>query len=371
MTIFKVSNIVSAQAVEPAALLTSNDWDARVSGDNALDATRLTLACLVVLGHSYFLIDNSVERDPLHLLTGGQVYTGHLAVIMFFSISGFLVTRSRLTSRSIWSYLAKRVARIAPGFFMAAIIGFGIVGPLFSTDVASYFNSHNWKQVVLDTLALRQAGVASFEGNIVGLVHGTLWSIRPEFDCYLITAALGGLILIWRAWIVYLAVVLITVLMIANHSAFPDLNYGLARLLISSPHQWPSVFPFFFVGSALYVFRHRVPLSPWLAFASAIAVVGSAFAGGLWWALLFAGTYLALYFSLSGAASPRVFGQRADLSYGVYLYGWMIQQALLNLSGQSLQPLQLTLLALLLTLPVAYVSWHFIERPALAMIRRR
>jgi hypothetical protein len=39
---------------------------------------------MVVLEHSYFLIDNRVERDPLNLLTSGQTNLRALAVAMFY-----------------------------------------------------------------------------------------------------------------------------------------------------------------------------------------------------------------------------------------------------------------------------------------------
>jgi peptidoglycan/LPS O-acetylase OafA/YrhL len=85
---------------------------------------------------------------------------------------------------------------------------------------------------------------------------------------------------------------------------------------------------------------------------------------------MFAGMYLVMYVALSWGAIPRAFADRADLSYGVYLYGWPIQQALLYWSDQSLQPLTLAVLALLATLPAAYLSWRFVERPALALVRK-
>jgi len=101
-----------------------NNWDDRLdSGNNSFDALRLLLATLVVFEHSYFLIDGSVVRDPLFVLSRGQTNCGQLAVFMFFSISGFLVTRSRVLSSSITSYLKKRIARIAPGFFAAVAFG--------------------------------------------------------------------------------------------------------------------------------------------------------------------------------------------------------------------------------------------------------
>src|SRR4051812_31937716 len=101
------------------------DWDARLQrGDrNAFDLVRLVLASLVVLEHSYFLIQNTTANDPLSRLSRGQTNFGQFAVFMFFALSGFLVTQSFVTSSGVGNFLAKRVLRVAPGFWVAVAFG--------------------------------------------------------------------------------------------------------------------------------------------------------------------------------------------------------------------------------------------------------
>jgi peptidoglycan/LPS O-acetylase OafA/YrhL len=58
-----------------------------------------------------------------------------------------------------------------------------------------------------------------------------------------------------------------------------------------------------------------------------------------------------------------------DYSYGVYLYGWPIQQVLSSLDfSTSTRWNQLATMAL--ALACAVVSWHFIEKPMMTVIRR-
>ncbi|MDP4023152.1 hypothetical protein Q8W71_10995 [Methylobacterium sp. NEAU 140] len=61
--------------------------------------------------------------------------------------------------------------------------------------------------------------------------------------------------------------------------------------------------------------------------------------------------------------------RRGDYSYGIYLYGWPIQQAMV-----TLVPVRDTAQQILLALPCillfAMVSWHAIERPILGLRRR-
>jgi peptidoglycan/LPS O-acetylase OafA/YrhL len=349
------------------------EWDERLvrSERNAFDPVRLILASLVVLEHSYYLIDGNSSRDPLSLLSGGQTDCGHLAVVMFFSLSGFLVTHSACKSTNTPHFLAKRVARIVPAFLIASAVGCLVVGPLTSRDVWSYFEVQSWDSIALSALALKQVGVSgALEGNRLQLVHGTLWTIRYEFDCYLLLALLtaSGLMLPGRRIVVF--VLLAIGLAAAMVLALPVIDHGLLALVVSSPNQWPALFPFFLAGAAFYLWRDQVPKSPALLAAS-VAVLALSFAlGGVYWAILTAGTYVVLYLSLSLAANIKLFGRRVDLSYGVYLYGWPIQQLLLFYTGQALPPLALFVLALAISYATAWLSWTCVERPCLDLVRR-
>jgi peptidoglycan/LPS O-acetylase OafA/YrhL len=349
--------------------LRTSAWDERLRGGrNSFDLVRLALATMVVFEHSFFLIDNSVERDPLNIFTDGQTNFGTLAVWMFFSISGFLVTMSAVRSRSILAYLARRIARIGPGFLVASIVGSLIVGPLAAKNIGAYITGQNWITLIVQSLTLHQANPsATLEANPLQLVHGTLWSIKYEFDCYLMIAALALLLSPRSIAYLYAGLFATLVLLIICAARLPVIDHGVPALLMSSPHQWPKLFPFFLIGSAFYVFRDRIKKSSAAAIGCAVAIAISFRAGGAWWILLACGTYLCVFSARSIAAPVQIFGARVDLSYGVYLYGWPVQQSVLHCLGTGIGPWALFAISMLLTLPVAYLSWRLIEKPALRL----
>ena len=235
----------------------------------------------------------------------------------------------------------------------------------------SYFQAQNWRAIVLSALALKQVGVAGvLDGNPLQLVHGTLWTIKYEFDCYLMVAFLAacGLLQPGRRLVTFAGLAVMLAGAAALHP--PVIDHGVLALLISSPDKWTDMFPFFFLGSAFYLWRDRIPKSQVLVAASVLAVTASFWLGGAFWALLIGGSYLVLYLSLSVAAEIKLLGRRVDLSYGVYLYGWPIQQLLLFYTGQKLAPLSLFLAALVLTYAVAWMSWIYVEQPCLDLVRR-
>jgi peptidoglycan/LPS O-acetylase OafA/YrhL len=87
---------------------------------------------------------------------------------------------------------------------------------------------------------------------------------------------------------------------------------------------------------------------------------------GTFLALLLVWPYLLLWvaFRLPAVRLPGLRGR--DLSYGVYIYAFPIQQALVPWTGT---PLNNLLASLPLILLCAALSWHWIERPALARKR--
>ena len=81
---------------------------------NNFGAIRLALAFLVILSHSSEMIDGNRSRELLTQVFG-TISFGELAVDCFFIISGYLITKSYLSSTSALEYLVKRVLRIYPG----------------------------------------------------------------------------------------------------------------------------------------------------------------------------------------------------------------------------------------------------------------
>jgi len=348
-------------------------WDERLyrSDRNAFDVVRLALATLVVFEHSYFLIDGTAERDPLSILSGGQTNCGQFAVFMFFVLSGFLVTGSLLESSSTREFIAKRVARIVPGFLVATMLACLILGPLASPSTGQFFRSQNWRNIIIEALALKQVGVTGIlESNHLQLIHGTLWTIKYEFDCYLLLALLGALGLMRSSIRILTFAILATASAVAMAVGLPIVDHGIIALVISSPNRWPELFPFFFMGSAFFVFRKHIPKSIGIFVLSLLAIVTSLAGGAAYWALLFGGTYAVLFAALSFSAQIKLFGRRVDLSYGVYLYGWPIQQMILFYGGMQLLPMELFAVSLFLSCLAAWASWTIVERPSLQLVRK-
>lgn len=290
---------------------------------------RLIAAVLVVVSHTFPL-----SGQPALRITGVEDF-GALGVSIFFVISGFLVTGSYL--RDPKTYLAKRLLRIEPGLIASLVVTVVALGFLTTAPAAEY-----WPKAALYVLRNALLYPATYElpgvfqaAPMAGVVNGVLWTLRLEFSFYLVLMLVRARL----PWLLALAAGC-ALLWLALAFARPD--WAAERVTRIAFLVGRNGF-LFFAGAALFVARTRVPL--WLGAASALAFP---FIGPL-----------ALPAAVIGLSRPGKLP--ADLSYGVYIYAFPIQQALAVWGQLNLAT------AILAVLPFAAASWFLVEKPAMAL----
>ena len=336
--------------------------DALDRGRNGFTGLRLALALAVVVSHAFSVATGAAGDEPLAALTG---YTlGEHAVNGFFAVSGFLVTMS-CDRRGIRDYALARTLRILPGFVAATLLVSLVLGAAMTRlPLAEYLREPGLWSFMRGTLTTFKSNAALpgvFEANPYRAPLGTIWTLKYEVFCYLgvLVAALCGLL---RRRIP--ALLILAGLGIALTAAAAlrgaELPKGLETAL-----RLPLIFS---AGACLYLWRDRLLVSGAVLACLVVATVVLARTPAYPALLFLAEAYGAVWLAL-GPMARDLFDPKADLSYGIYLYGWPVQQSLHALWPD---PSGLALLApaLALTLPVAALSWYGIERPALALKAR-
>ncbi|CAM2902135.1 MULTISPECIES: acyltransferase family protein [Methylobacterium] len=331
-------------------------------GRNGFTGLRLVLALAVVVSHAFSVATGAAGDEPLARLTG---YTlGEHAVNGFFAVSGFLVTMS-CDRRGLRDYTLARALRILPGFVAATMVVSLLLGAAMTRlPLGEYLRDPAVWSFVRGTLTAFKSNAALpgvFEANPYRAPLGTIWTLKYESLCYLgvLLAALCGLL---RRRIPVLLIVagLAVALTAATAWRGPELPKGLETAL-----RLPLIFS---AGAGLYLCRDSLRVSSVVLAGLAVAATLLARTPAYPTLLFLAEAYGAVWLAL-GPMARGLFDPRADLSYGIYLYGWPIQQSLHALWPE---PSGLALLApaLAVTLPVAALSWYGIERPALALKAR-
>jgi len=329
---------------------------------NSFTAIRLALALAVVISHAFSVTTGQVTEEPLARSTGFTL--GEHAVNGFFAISGFLVAMS-FDRRGWRDYVVARGLRIAPGLAAATLaVGFLLGAVMTRLPLDDYLESSGLWRFVIATLTSFKSNTALpgvFETNAFRFPMGTVWTLKYEVLCYAAVFVVGLLGLVRSK-----AFALMLALGLALGVAGLELLRPDASKSLETAFRLPLIFA---VGGALYVWRQDVRLSPVV-----VALIGVAawLAAGsfLYEAVLFAGSaYAILWLAFAPALVRLVPEPAADLSYGTYLYGWPVQQALHALFPTAAATLLLGP-ALLVTLGVAALSWFLVEKPALALKAR-
>lgn len=331
--------------------------------DNSFDALRLFLALVVVYSHSY-AVGGFGNEWTLHYIKG-QTTGGSVAVLGFFGISGYLVTKS-FCHRPEWRiFIKRRLLRILPGFYFSLLVVAFILAPLIFLFKGDPQSSWSWKEALE---FIRKNSLVSIEkwnlgSALIGLpypggINGSLWSLFPELCCYGLVLALGILGLLRKGpELVVLGgfLLFLNVALILN----PTIALPVLPTLAFSSMNLPFYISFI-VGAALYLWSDRLDFGR----AGAVFwVLGCLFilrCGG-WWIL---GPVI-FPFAMIHCAHSFSLRLPIDLSYGIYLFHFPCFQLAAALHLHQRGYLPFLVFGAVTTLLLALVSWFFIEKPAM------
>lgn len=336
--------------------------------DNAFDTIRLLAAASVILSHAFVLVDGSEFAEPLFQLSSGQMTIGRAAVAAFFVVSGLLISMSFDRSKSLSRFVSNRALRLFPGLWMCIFLLVFVAGPLLTTlPVLDYAQSRDTLGFMGSTLffPLSQSIAGVFDG-LPGsdAINGSLWTLKYEVACYVLGAFLMSTGR-HRA-------IIVTLFWLAAMAAEPLIGDPLEQRGGTYYLAWMVwLFRFYGAGMLLYLWRNHIPLSKGTALVSLLVVIGGIFTPLLTELMATFGAYALIVAAFLSARWFKDLTASGDLSYGVYIYAFPVQQALVPMSLETSIPwLTNVLLATPVTFLLAALSWRFVERPALNLKAR-
>jgi peptidoglycan/LPS O-acetylase OafA/YrhL len=325
------------------------------------DHVRLAAATIVVLHHCSSLLYSDITDDPLLRYSAGFMDFGRFAVVIFFAISGFLVTPSLLRTGNVVDYSMHRVVRIFPGLIVNVGLTMLILGPILTTHTLSaYFaDSHTYLYAknILTLMVNYLPGVVARDGSPAS-VNGALWTLHFEVLCYIGLGLLAWFGMLRRRpvmlafWCGFYAIYLAIETLPPFAAAFSG------RFLV-----FVSLFVYFGFGVLLQLFSSCVPFSAFLASAAFVLLLVALPLGAGALVMPICLPYLAIFCGLS--ALPGKMPLKHDLSYGVYLIHAPVLLAF-SLAFPNMHIWWIGAVVIyLITVTLAYVSWMFVEKPAL------
>ncbi len=342
---------------------------------NNFDFLRFVFATLVLLCHCAPLLGGPDAAGAAALWAQ---WAAGAAVDFFFVISGFLVTASWRRDPRLGPYLRKRTLRIYPAFLLASAFCAFVVGPLGADNTAAYWRGFHGLKFALylfllpaDVVGPDRTGLFAHQ-PYPGVLDGSFWTLRYEFELYLLVAAFGLLGLfrprarLGVALLFALLSLVYAVSQVTGWAVVPDREFAWA----GSPARWLRLLVCFLSGMTVCLWRDRLPFSRLgLGVSLGVLALAAGMGEGLDAALPLFGAYALFYAAFAPGLRLQGFACYGDFSYGVYLFAFPIQQLLVRDFGPHLTPGRLFLAAFALTLACAALSWHLVEKPALAWKR--
>jgi peptidoglycan/LPS O-acetylase OafA/YrhL len=322
---------------------------------NSFDLLRLFAAALVLYSHQHVLL--GLAEPELF----GWTTLGGVGVSIFFFLSGFLVWSSWARDPDFVRFFIRRSLRIFPALWFVVLFTAMVLGPLLSKlPVSDFFaSSETWRYISTALLLVRRGLPGVFLDNPYPLaVNGSLWTLPVEFLCYVSVALIGGIGLVSRNGLMALSLGMAVV----------AAAYG--ALLLGPRFVSHLEMVAFFWWGVMYGFVRERPASEYKLWAVGIGVAFVAFgvlgSRGIerTGTLVLAAVLVMVAQRVSWGS--RVTARLGDLSYGMYIYAFPVQQMLVQLGRSRGWTFSMHLsLSLLVTGVLAYVSWHALEKRVL------
>jgi peptidoglycan/LPS O-acetylase OafA/YrhL len=330
---------------------------------NNFDIIRILFAWFVIVSHSYVL-NGEGPTDPLASLTNGYMIFSFIGVKGFFIISGYLIFQSLERSKSILDYLTKRILRIFPALLVVLLLTlffvYFIYPPyqgyyLFQPEIYKYFIGNG----ILFMPHFFIKGV--FESLPNQAINGSLWTIEFEFLFYLLLLFLYPIRRNKNSLKLILLILLI--------GLFAGNLFFLNEIKkVNSPISLELVFDlgtYFLMGSLLACFNwDKIQYKQLIVFSSyVILLLATVFKLNYSWVQISLPFIIIFFGKQSSSIATLSHKALGDPSYGIYLYGFPVQQFIIYFFKPS--TLGLMISSTLLCFLLGYLSWILIEKKAL------
>jgi len=333
---------------------------------NNINILRFIAACMVIYAHMATLLGLDTPTVM------GQDFGG-IAVDIFFILSGYLISKSWVRSSSFASYIVRRVARIFPGLAVVVLLTTFVMGPLVTTLKTSEYFTHpmTWKYLLLIALApIENALPGVFTDNpFPNAVNGSLWTLRYEFLAYLLLPLfyeMGKRFEKRKILVFTVPEILLLIIYVASEVHLVSLPEAIEKFV--------SLFTYFFAGILVNELHAEHWVDSQVACLALLAMMIFHNEENPLFTVLF--PFLLLVFVVGfcfceSARFANIFSKN-DLSYGIYIYAFPIQQCVVMFGKEIFNSNVFFsfIISLLITIPFSILSWKFIEKPALSFGRK-
>ena len=323
------------------------------------DYLRILLAVAVVAVHTIPVCYGWAAMDMVWQGPWGPF--AFFIIPSFFALSGFLVAGSLERVNNIPVFLTLRATRIFPALCVEVLISALLLGPLLTDlPLREYFTDSSFWSYMLNVFGIIHFNLAGvFTHNPVNTVNNQLWTIPYELKCYILLTVLGILAITKAPRLLGGAA------LVLNFAAFLWIWHRGILAYWDKPTGSMLLVSFLW-GVYLYLYREHVPYNKWLCLSAAIfSYIAIVWSTGTAYLAPLPIAYVTVYLGLQNPPKTKLI-IAGDYSYGIYLYGWPIQQTVVHLFPEYRFWYFNLVVSLVVSCFFAWLSWTFVESKVLA-----
>ena len=315
---------------------------------------RFIASIIVIVSHAHPLSDGS--RDLVTVMSGDTLYVGPYGLYPFFVFSGFLIAGSLLRKKEVKAgpFFRARLVRLIPALAFTVFLC-AILGVFFSTlSPAEYFKSGQTYKYLLNSIFIIVHDLPGvFTSNhYVSTVNGSLWTMCIEFLCYVACFVLYKLRWMEKKKLIILSPFVFAVCAVLIYILPHDIKTGVRAGMV------------FYIAILYYVFWEDLKFKPlYTAIAGVLVFVTMLLR------ISYVGIYVFFpYFLLSIAFSSHQCSSKlaklGDYAYGIYLWGFPVQQAVISLAGGTMNAYLNYAISIPISIVLGMITYHFVEKPS-------
>ena len=332
--------------------------------NNNYDFLRVFAALCITFTHSYDLILKN-DDEPLMKFSGNRFDFSFIGLSIFFSISGYLIAKSAITSPSFKNYIWKRFLRIQPMLILVCLASILVIGPIFtSLSLNEFFKQEStftYFRNIMPLFGIQFVLPAVFGNNPAESgVNGSLWTLIVEERLYLII----GILFLFKQYGKALLLILIGIL---NLLYFINVAFYGENLIKYFSGQNVFYAIIFLNASAFYLvnidFKKIANSLFYLIFFASLLLLSTVIIFEKSLQMIFIPILILSIAHLKGKTNKA--GKYGDFTYGIYIFSFPVQQILIAKNIALNNPLKLFGMTILIVLPLAILCWHLLEKKML------
>lgn len=323
--------------------------------NNNLNIIRFVAALMVIFGHSYAATYSYSLGDPLHRLTLNQLDFGGLAVSIFFTFGGFLICKSMERLQTAKKFFSARIMRIFPPLIFVTFIMTFLLGPIVTyLPLTKYFSDSRTYMYLLNSIMILVHNLPGvFCNNINTSVNGPLWTLPVEFLCYIMCYLAYKMHILSRKIARYTIIQVLVIYFILYHL--------MSEMLVFREALRPIML--FYFGMLYYIYRDKIELKYRYLLSCILILCISVTFNIMWFMIVICLPYILLCIGYGTKRKLQHFGEKMEISYGIYLFGWPVQQCIVLIFGKNMLPILNFIISAPIAVICGIITFYMIERP--------